>query len=317
MADLDAELATRLSRLAAAVPVSTGQLDVVHRDSVRGRSGVRVAWVLPIVVAVIAIATFGLLGLVGESPPTAHPATNQPSHVTSAATAAPIHWEELIGDGFVAIAATRAGRPVALVPEAPLGLGFTDASHFGASFGCNGGGGTYEIRDGRLETKDVYMTLMACFGDRGELEGWYYPFLLSGPRIDRVAGGFVLTSGDVVVTYVEARLAPSPPGRELTWVAIRGPRDARPSEDLVLEMGGMAWDGFGGVASIPASDPIRVRLVGRASCRVYAEFIANPGSGTVIRFSEDGRVSVNDRTDRDIDPGPTLAHQRSSDCPVE
>jgi hypothetical protein len=129
-------------------------------------------------------------------------ATPPPSiSLAATAAAAPVDMGQLIGRSYVAISASRGGEPIALVPDAPLALGFTDTSHFGASFGCNGGGGDYEIRDGRLVTADVYMTAMGCLGARGELESWYYQFLLSGPVISREGSGFVLTSGDVVVTY--------------------------------------------------------------------------------------------------------------------
>jgi hypothetical protein len=118
-------------------------------------------------------------------------------------TAAPVDWGKLIGHAYIAISAIKGGQAIVLLPEAPLGLGFNDASHFGASFGCNGGGGVYEIRDGRLVTTNVHMTLKGCLGARGELEAWYLSFLQSSPTISRDTTGLVLSSGDTVVTYVD------------------------------------------------------------------------------------------------------------------
>lgn len=75
MAELDAELSARLSRLAAAVPVASGQLDVVHRDAVRARQQVRMAWLTPLVVLVIGVVA----GSVLKVGPFAPGATPQPS----------------------------------------------------------------------------------------------------------------------------------------------------------------------------------------------------------------------------------------------
>lgn len=61
MADLDAELAARLSRLAAAVPAAPGQLDPVHRDAVQARQQVRMAWLTPLIV--VAAVLVGVLVL--------------------------------------------------------------------------------------------------------------------------------------------------------------------------------------------------------------------------------------------------------------
>jgi hypothetical protein len=63
MADLDAELAGRLSRLAAAVPVSAVHLDPVHRRAVEARQRIRMAWLTPLVVLMTATLAIGLLGI--------------------------------------------------------------------------------------------------------------------------------------------------------------------------------------------------------------------------------------------------------------
>ena len=45
-------------------------------------------------------------------------------------------------------------------------------------------------------------------------------------------------------------------------------------------------------ASFPARDPVKIRLVGRNSCYVYAEFVANPGSSWAVRMREDGTITA-------------------------
>jgi hypothetical protein len=82
MAELDAELSARLSRLAAAVPVASGQLDVVHRDAVRARQQVRMAWLTPLVVLVVGVVAASAL----QIGPFAPGATPQPSGPITAAT---------------------------------------------------------------------------------------------------------------------------------------------------------------------------------------------------------------------------------------
>jgi hypothetical protein len=62
MADIDSELSARLSLLAAAVPVSRGQLDPVHREAVLARERIRLAWLTPLVVLAIAVIAFGVVG---------------------------------------------------------------------------------------------------------------------------------------------------------------------------------------------------------------------------------------------------------------
>lgn len=250
--------------------------------------------------------------IVGATPTSA----SGPATPAASPTASPLDWAKLIGHAYVVIAATEDGHPLTLVPEARPSLGL-DASRFGASTGCNGMGGTYQILDGRLVTADGYMTLRGCTGALGRQEGWYIAFLQSSPTITRVdATGLVLTSGGTVVTYVDDPLGSLTPARELTWVAVTGPAGFLPPEDLILEMADMAWYGYGGVVSVPTSGSTEVRLVGRETCRTYAEFVSKSGSKTVIRFSKDGQVEIEDWTGRNIDAGPALAHRQMSDCPV-
>ena len=60
---LERDLAERLERLAAAVPVRAGQLDPVHASAVRARQQLRLLWLTPLV-ALVAVALIG--GLVGS-----------------------------------------------------------------------------------------------------------------------------------------------------------------------------------------------------------------------------------------------------------
>jgi hypothetical protein len=75
MADLDRDLSNRLSRLAAAVPVARGQLDPVHGSAVAARQAVRLAWITPLVVIVVAILGASLLWPARQSAPGATPSS--------------------------------------------------------------------------------------------------------------------------------------------------------------------------------------------------------------------------------------------------
>ena len=100
------------------------------------------------------------------------------------------------------------------------------------------------------------------------------------------------------------------------WVAVHGPMDGEPPEELVLEIGATAWAGYGGVASVESAEPLRVRVVGRASCRSYADFVAPADSNWVVRFAADGSVRVEDWTRRGMDAGPAVPEKAPSGCPA-
>lgn len=59
----DRDLADRLSRLAAAVPVRPGQLDPVHAGAVRARRQLRMRWLTPLIALVVLALIGGVLGL--------------------------------------------------------------------------------------------------------------------------------------------------------------------------------------------------------------------------------------------------------------
>lgn len=107
---------------------------------------------------------------------------------------------------------------------------------------------------------------------------------------------------------------PPASGSGLTWVAVTGPADSEAPEDLVLEVGGRAWHGYGGVVSIETGQTLPVRLIGRASCRSYAAFDAPAGTMWVIRFAADGTVRIEDWTERGVDAGPALGELPASGC---
>ena len=117
-----------------------------------------------------------------------------------------------------------------------------------------------------------------------------------------------------VLAYAVAGCVNAPNGT--TCVAVHGTANSDPPEELVLEIGNAAWLGFGGVVSVETANTVPVRLVGRESCRVFAQFAARPGSKTVIRFAADGSVRVEDLTAMDIDAGPALPERQLSGCPA-
>lgn len=60
---LDRDLAERLERLAAAVPVHAGRLDPVHANAVVARQRVRMSWLTPLVALVVLVLIAGLVGI--------------------------------------------------------------------------------------------------------------------------------------------------------------------------------------------------------------------------------------------------------------
>jgi heat shock protein HslJ len=118
-------------------------------------------------------------------------------------TAAPVDVAELIGHTYVATDVTENGQPIAIVPETRIALRFIDASHFAASSGCNDIGGDYEIRDGRLKTDNMRSFARLCLGERGQQESMLHVFLQSSPTISRDTTGLVLSTDEVVITFVD------------------------------------------------------------------------------------------------------------------
>jgi hypothetical protein len=104
-----------------------------------------------------------------------------------------------------------------------------------------------------------------------------------------------------------------PEEQRQTWVVLGGPADWEPPEALVLEIGQTAWESDGGgAAMVETSSILPVRLVGRDSCRLYAEFMAPPGSKWVIRFEGDNLVRIVPADD--VDAGPAMAGRALTGC---
>ena len=111
--------------------------------------------------------------------------------------------------------------------------------------------------------------------------------------------------------------APAEPGGQ-TWLAVHGPRDWMPSEPMSLEIAEGAWtitpDGGGGVVTPDLAGPAEVRLFGVETCREYALFDIAPGSAWIIRFAQDGSVSVEDAAGHAREIGPGLVEGPRSSC---
>ncbi len=101
------------------------------------------------------------------------------------------------------------------------------------------------------------------------------------------------------------------------WVAVHGPAGWSPREELVLQVGPTSWGGYGGVVSVSSAGPAQVRLVGRESCHVYADFVAPVGTMWVIRFVPDGSTRIEDWSARGMDSGPALRPAAPAECPPE
>lgn len=116
MTDLDTDLSNRLSRLAAAVPTVRGQLDPVHRSAVTVRQSVRLAWITPLVVIVVAIVGVSALnGPVSQPTPGATPSPG-PSATSAAAERQPPVAVDRDGDFELIL---RAGKPL-YAPNEPI-----------------------------------------------------------------------------------------------------------------------------------------------------------------------------------------------------
>jgi hypothetical protein len=118
----------------------------------------------------------------------------------------------------------------------------------------------------------------------------------------------------ISVVFTMAAAGCALPPAEVT-VAVTGPADWEPPEELVLEIGDTAWHGSRGVAGVVIDAIVEVRLVGTESCRRYTTFFAEPGTSWTIRFDASGSARVEDWTGRDIDIGPALPPGELSGCP--
>jgi hypothetical protein len=95
------------------------------------------------------------------------------------------------------------------------------------------------------------------------------------------------------------------------WVAVLG---TSPPEPLLLQAGGRAWDGYGGVVAIDAGEPVSVSLVGQETCREYLTFTADPGTNWIVRIQDDATFDLDDWTGRPMEAGPGLVERDPREC---
>lgn len=185
----------------ATVPPIRGVLERPRSSRmVRAVAGVAGAGALMVAVGLL------LPGLLVVSAPmtgAAPTSSSPPATADALQTAVPVDVAGLIGHTFVATDVTENGQSIAIVADTRIVISFGDAMHFGASGGCNPIGGDYEIRDGRLMTANLRLTLKGCLGKRGQQEGMFITFLQSSPAISGDTMGLVLSSGAVVITFVD------------------------------------------------------------------------------------------------------------------
>lgn len=108
---LDRELAERLERLAAAVPVRPGELDPVHASAVRARQQLRMRWLTPLVVLLLAAIAFLVVSNAGNDAPVA-------SHAPDDGSGAPIGMARDGGFALTLRAAKRnytPGEPITVL----------------------------------------------------------------------------------------------------------------------------------------------------------------------------------------------------------
>jgi hypothetical protein len=167
MTDLDVDLSNRLARLAAAVPVSAGHVDPVHRRAVDVRQRVRLAWITPVVALAAILVGSSLLGAI----------SNQPASTSSAIPTESINEPATatVTDGPFALT-IRSPKSIyqdgeAIDIEAELIYTGSDASArishgLGADAGPMAFGVTepVPVGDGSLLVRAAYLTTFACVG---------------------------------------------------------------------------------------------------------------------------------------------------------
>jgi hypothetical protein len=89
-------------------------------------------------------------------------------------------------------------------------------------------------------------------------------------------------------------------------------------ESLVLEVGARSFAisgaGGGGVAIVRDPAPLYVVRIITVSCRLLVAFEAAPGTAHVVRFANDGSVTVEHIPTLTIELGPALAEGPPVDC---
>jgi heat shock protein HslJ len=103
---------------------------------------------------------------------------------------------------------TVAGQPVVAGHEPTATF---SASEIIGTTGCNSYGGTYTLTGGKITFGPLRMTLMACAGPIGEVEGRFTAALAGATTVATDAGGHLVidgTAGSIVFVAITT-LAPS------------------------------------------------------------------------------------------------------------
>jgi heat shock protein HslJ len=128
------------------------------------------------------------------------------------------------------VAGTLAGREFLLdgsegfeaVPGTTLRVSFSEGEQgdvFGFSAGCNSHSGSYRIRDGALLLSNVTSTLIGCPQNLAQQDHTLSEFFGSQPMVILDGDRLTLTSGDVVLEFVDREVAdPDRPLSGPTWV---------------------------------------------------------------------------------------------------
>jgi heat shock protein HslJ len=112
---------------------------------------------------------------------------------------------------------TQDGEPRPLVDGTQVRLAFADGQ-ITANAGCNTIGGTYRVEDGRLLFEGGGMTEMGCDPALHDQDEWVSEFLGSNPELGLDGSDLTLTSGGIVMAFVDREVAdPDLPLTGTTW----------------------------------------------------------------------------------------------------
>lgn len=93
-----------------------------------------------------------------------------------------------------------------------------------------------------------------------------------------------------------------------------------PDGRVLVEIGATAWEATNadGTALVPAETPVEVRILDPDSCKVFAEFSADPHSRFVVEVSTVGPPDVVDTAKEEgivFPMGPSMGASAPSTCP--
>lgn len=124
--------------------------------------------------------------------------------------------------------------------------------------------------------------------------------------------------GLVLVTGCLAQ--PSPTMSPEIGVHVYCRPESCPDGHVLIEIGSMAWEAqdADGTALAPAESAVEVRILDPESCRVFAEFSAEPRGRYVVEVSAVGPSPVVDTAQQEnivFPMGPSTLPSAPSDCP--